>query len=549
MYKPHHSKHKPVMATPTVLPIMPTKVIDMTATATEPTGGYIQPTQDLSSPGVSRTHVLIEPSMTTTTMEQTGEATEMLPTHTYTLPAVSSTKALETSTTDAFTPPTKLPPILSSTEKPATKPIVTEKPVRTPRPPVPSPTPEQMINYKPVVNNGGLKRLEVTVGDIFDFEIPEDNFDDYEDGNTRKLDLTIMTIDNMDLTPDSWIILDENQHIYALPLQEHVGRHEFLLAAFDSGTKSVRDAFEIYVRMRPGEQRINHEMSMVLKLNYDRFLSDVHQRVDVAQKLAGAYGDNDMSNIAVTRLAKGSVQYSWTNKSVPVDSCPESTLQALTHTLITPDGNINPEFQQSMEPYKVKNAKAEFKGSCAQMGTVSTKSKNPNAEPEVTGGDGVGVESNKTSEEDVLVTTVAPAVVIAAMLLLGAIIACILYRKRRKGKLSDEDQHTFLQKGVPIILPDELDDKPDPPTKPLIMEDEKPPQPPPDYPRSPSPSTPRSDHKEPLIDTDDELEHHHSPLYRPPPPPATGSLGHRNSRPRTPLSQRSPPQYMSPISP
>ncbi|KAK2158029.1 hypothetical protein LSH36_178g01025 [Paralvinella palmiformis] len=541
---PRQSKHRPVMATPTVVPIVPTKVVTSTTGPSEPTGGYLQPSEKLSSPGVSRSEVLIEPSMTPIAVHPTGDVTEILPTRTYQPTSTVSSELIEPTTTETFTPPTKLPPIFA-TDEPVTK---HPKPPKTQRPP--TSTTEEVVNYKPVVKDGGLGRIDVAVGDILDFEIPADNFEDYEDGNTRNLKLAILTIDGMDLTPDTWIILDqEKQHLYALPLPEHVGRHEFLLAAFDSGTKSVRDAFEIYVRMRPGERRINHEMSMALKLNYHKFLLDVHQRIDVASKLSKAFGDNDVSNIAVTNLAPGSVLYSWTNKSIPVDDCPESTLLAMTHKMITANGTINPEFRHSMQPYEVNNAKAEFKGSCAHMGTIATKSQEPDNEPEVAIGDGVGAEPKKTSEEDVLVTTVAPAVVIAAMLLLGAVIACILYRKRRKGKMSDEDQHTFLQKGVPIILPDELDDKPDPPTKPLIMEDEKPPQPPPEYPHSPAPSTPRSDYKEPLIDTDEELDHHHSPLYRPPPPPATGSLGHRNSRPRTPLSQRSPPQYMSPISP
>lgn len=53
------------------------------------------------------------------------------------------------------------------------------------------------------------------------------------------------------------------------------------------------------------------------------------------------------------------------------------------------------------------------------------------------------------------ITFVVPAVIICTMLLLAGIVACILYRRRRTGKMSvgDEDERqSFRNKGIPVIF-------------------------------------------------------------------------------------------------
>lgn len=68
--------------------------------------------------------------------------------------------------------------------------------------------------------------------------------------------------------------------------------------------------------------------------------------------------------------------------------------------------------------------------------------------------------------DDYLITFVLPAIIIAIMLILAGIIACVLYRRRRSGKMSigekDEERQSFRSKGIPVIFQDELDEKPDP---------------------------------------------------------------------------------------
>lgn len=61
--------------------------------------------------------------------------------------------------------------------------------------------------------------------------------------------------------------------------------------------------------------------------------------------------------------------------------------------------------------------------------------------------------SAESSHDEYLVTFIVPAVIIAAMLFLAGIFACILYRRRRTGKMNVEEdgRATYGNKGIYIL--------------------------------------------------------------------------------------------------
>ena len=62
--------------------------------------------------------------------------------------------------------------------------------------------------------------------------------------------------------------------------------------------------------------------------------------------------------------------------------------------------------------------------------------------------------------DDYLLTFILPGIIITLMLLLAAVIACVLYRRRRTGKLGLEERRGFVSKGIPIIFAEELEERP-----------------------------------------------------------------------------------------
>lgn len=108
-----------------------------------------------------------------------------------------------------------------------------------------------------------------------------------------------------------------------------------------------------------------------------------------------------------------------------------------------------------------------------------------------------------------------------------------------------EEKNKFANnKGVPVIFADEYEEKPNDSKRPLIMDEEKPPMPPPEYQRASSETSGNSNSTQPMEAEEIEMEDtsEMSPLYSPP-PPVTAS---NNSKPPHVQSSRGPPPYVPP---
>jgi dystroglycan 1 len=110
------------------------------------------------------------------------------------------------------------------------------------------------------------------VGKMLWFPIPNDTFYDREDGGTNNLLILLQANDGLELTPMSWIKLNEtSKTLFGLPMEENVGRHQYRLAAIDREAKIATSAFEVVVERGPSTARISHEFSVVLDLDFQEF--------------------------------------------------------------------------------------------------------------------------------------------------------------------------------------------------------------------------------------------------------------------------------------
>ena len=439
------------------------------------------------------------------------------------LPEVTTTTTISTTTPTLpkiVTTPTIMGEVISSTPTTVST---------TQLPSIPEEEEEQAFTVE-----NPIKEISLFVGDILEYRVPENTFKDEVDGSTRNLKLKLLASDKHSLSRDSWIRFDDkNQTIYGMPLEYHVGESAYILMAVNSDNKVITDTFSVKVAKNSTPRKLSHEFTVTFGLDYEKFIADTKLRLEVLDKIAKYYGDPDMSKITVIDVKAGSVKLSWTNNSIPTDSCPTAEIFNLRRHIIANDNTVKQSFQDAMHPFTVEGAGAIPKGPC-------DKSKSAVTVPTTL--EGSAVEVRKSDDTDKFISTVLPVILILAMIILACIIICCLYRKKRKGKLSDEDNSTFVTKGIPVIFAEELEDKPDPPTKPLIMSKEKPPLPPPEYPKSGSggspPSTPGSGHSEPLLDQEDRYTR---------PPPVTGGTGSMGRRlPKTPTQQlgyRQPPPY------
>lgn len=259
------------------------------------------------------------------------------------------------------------------------------------------------------------------------------------------------------------------------------------------------------------------------------------------EKLKVLFRDQNTNAIALSSVTEDPTVITWHNRTLPTDHCPRDEIWQLRKLLINEDHTVTEHVGAIMGPeFNVKMITVTPLGMCQGQFTVWHSPDDSDLPSEDT--QPVG------ASDEYLVTFIVPAVIIAAMLILAGIVACFLYRRRRTGKMNvgDEDERqSFRNKGIPVIFQDELEERPDPGNKsPVIMKEEKPPLPPPEYhrgePEQPA-SPPTAAH--PLLGENTASE---DPPYQPPPPFTSSRDSGRQNRPKPTPTYRKPPPYVPP---
>ncbi|NWR61394.1 DAG1 protein, partial [Bucorvus abyssinicus] len=521
----------PIVQTPTLGPIQPTRVTEGTGTALVP----IRPTM----PGYVEPTAVITP-----------------PTATTKKPRVSTLKPATPSTTDSSTATTRRPTRRPKTPRPTKPPSTTRSPISkltTASPPgrvrtTASGVPRPWEPNEPPKLTNHIDRVDAWEGTYFEVKIPSDTFYDKEDTTTDKLQLTLKLKEQQMIEENSWVQFNStSQLMYGMPDHNHIGKHEYFMYATDKGGLFAVDAFEIHVHKRPHGDKSPVKFKARLEGDHNAVVNDINKKIMLVKKLALAFGDRNSSTITVQDITKGSIVVEWTNNTLPLEPCPREQIRTLSKKIADDSGGPSPAFSNVLQPeFKPLNVSVVGSGSCRHIQFIPVM-KDGRVISEATPTVAAGKDPEKSSEDDVYLHTVIPAVVVAAILLVAGIIAMICYRKKRKGKLTIEDQATFIKKGVPIIFADELDDSKPPPSSsmPLILQEEKAPLPPPEYPNQSMPETTPLNQDTigeytPLRDEDPN-----APPYQPP-PPFTAPMEGKGSRPKNMTPYRSPPPYVPP---
>ncbi|XP_041985077.1 dystroglycan isoform X3 [Aricia agestis] len=378
-------------------------------------------------------------------------------------------------------------------------------------------------NTYPPVSRNQVDHITAVAGKLLVHKVPEDTFYDPEDGDTRRLQLSLRFSDRSPLPPTHWLQFDaRNQEFYGLPAAADEGSVHYQLIAEDSTKKSAYDSLIVEVAKAP-TIRPTVEFQMTMDPSPNLINSAANKR-KVVEKLAALFGQKDTDNIRIQSITDNPTTIIWYNTSLPMDRCPKREIEELRRMIIVDDrgaggGNLREHVDQIFDKdLKVMSIRLIPLGLCAEQSTKTAK-----APPPPTAN--VLNKAGSGEYSDYLLTFVIPAIVIVCMILVAGVIAAILYRRRRTGKMSvgdEEERQAFRSKGIPVIFQDELEERaePEPADKsPVIMREEKPPllPPAPDY----RPDAP----------------------YRPPPPFAASRTP---PRPKATPTYRKPPPYVPP---
>ncbi|XP_034946407.1 dystroglycan isoform X2 [Chelonus insularis] len=413
-------------------------------------------------------------------------------------------------------------------------------------------TQEPKVNNSPMPRNQ-VDHISAVVGQLLIFRVPKDTFYDPEDGSTTYLKLSLLTSDRNPIPPSDWLQFDtKNQEFYGVPMK--VGRKEYQLIATDKDGASAND--NLVVVVEPASTvKPSAEFTIKLGVNYKLFSQSAMLKKNFILKLRELFGDKDTNAISITSIvpAPGSNNtiVTWRNTTLPTAYCPNDEITRLSEVLfVKPDnkeltnrierimGTEFPVDQLTLTPMEI---------CLGEFTRVHSHDSGRGMLPPILSGadrDDDDLRTLGTSQDDYLITFVLPAIIISAMLVLAGIIACVLYKRKRSGKMSvsgerDDERQTFKSKGIPVIFQDELEEKPDPGNKsPVILKEEKPPLPPPEY------------HQEKVDDGSDQpmlpKESNSEEPYQPPPPFARTSDNTRQNRPKPTPTYRKPPPYVPP---
>jgi dystroglycan 1 len=323
----------------------------------------------------------------------------------------------------------------------------------------------------------------------------------------------------------------------------------------------------------------NVEFRMTLsKTTLDEVEVSPAKKRRLMERLGQLFGDPDARNVVLAGLRpppyqhvisgpSPSLEVSWYNKSLPRDICAEKEVAALRRMLVSeeaqghghstlPQASLGGRVAEIMKPeFPVLRVAMVPTGLC-QGELTFVHAPLP---PEPPSDDDLAAFGTSASSDEYLITYIVPAVVIAAMLLLAGLVACALYRRNRRGKLavgeSGPGTPGFRTRGIPVIFQDELDEKAVEPVakSPVIMKNEKPPLPPPEYPQqipssgaTPHATPPMHPHRQPTAEDPLLSEEPEASPYQPPPPFTSNRDTGRQNRPKPTPTYRKPPPYVPP---
>ena len=301
-------------------------------------------------------------------------------------------------------------------------------------------------NQPPILQHP-IDVISTVQGDVLMFQIPPDTFYDPEDGFTHDLQLTLLTVDNDPVSTSDWLQLDSSRGIlFGVPLDSNLTstRNEYLLSATDSEGLVAYDAFVVQVQERPSD--FTHEFNITLENDFKVFTSDQSNIVRLCEGIASFLDDGDTGAMSVRSVEEGSVEVSYSNKTISREQCDQETINAVFTNLADVDGLPKSAFQDALAPdFIVTSVDLVLLYLCANATIPSPTN-------------GTQPFADKSS---ILLVTIVPAVVIAALLLICFTIVCCLYKRKRGGEefLLPSEKPIYAKNRKPVYLEGELEDK------------------------------------------------------------------------------------------
>ncbi|VVC32541.1 Hypothetical protein CINCED_3A011068 [Cinara cedri] len=191
-------------------------------------------------------------------------------------------------------------------------------------------------NFTPVLRNP-VDLINATYGQLLTYVVPEDTFYDPEDGSSRRLKLSLMTIDRTQVPTNSWLQFDaKNQEFYGIPLWGDKNFSEYQLICTDKGGNSYHDSLVVTIH-NSTKPLPSAEFDIIFKTpEFKEFNNSAKLKKTFIERVAKLFKDENTSNIVVLGIGSvnGMTMVTWYNKTLEIDRCDEDKILHLRQVCV-----------------------------------------------------------------------------------------------------------------------------------------------------------------------------------------------------------------------
>ncbi|KAI8745409.1 threonine-rich gpi-anchored glycoprotein, partial [Biomphalaria glabrata] len=292
-------------------------------------------------------------------------------------------------------------------------------------------------NNRPYVSEP-IKRVVGQTGQVLNYPIGPDVFNDVEDGDTRSLTLSLET-------PSSnyWLYLDSDQQVLrGLPLKEDftLDNTSVYLMATDSAGNFERTSIALEI-VDPPRRNFTHSFVMTFDINFRKFMEHRRNITELVKKLGTYFGDTGAQYITVLNVRQGSLILSWTNQTLTGPDCPRNAIDGLYRQMNSSLSDLRVHIGQNL---KLKSVTREDLGVCLQTKELTTT---------------IHPVSNKLDHGFSIWAHVVLPVLIAFLVFVLIILIIIFCNRRRRHHQAviNAEKEAISNDRNPIIFPDEIE--------------------------------------------------------------------------------------------
>ncbi|CAI2356498.1 unnamed protein product [Caenorhabditis sp. 36 PRJEB53466] len=337
-----------------------------------------------------------------------------------------------------------------------------------------------ITDNKPILLNR-LPSFACVRGEMCELRIPAETFKDAEDGDTFKLRLSVLALDNAEV----WMINDPNKGLIGIPMR--TGEYNYRLEARDQAGQLASAPFQVNVKPA---LPVNHRVQLEMDMPTPEQMATIPAKRNMLLRALARSLKAPIHSFTLQEIGfkNNKTMIAFSNNSIPYKTCDENALEAMAAKMIMKQKmRTKTEFVKIMgNQFYVRRATLIRQGNCEDSVEISTTAPT--------------IQSIQEADSQLILICVLLFLLLVIAVAIIVYCACV----KRNGKKKSPSTE-YVAKGLPVVFPDEVDESdPTHAGTPMLAREERPPL---------------------------KVSQHENPLYKPPPPIASNSprLGQASS--------------------